>query len=275
MARGEKESKCLEAVKSVLMSHDNIFYACSLEDEDIIQRLLKTAQPNSDLNKFPDFICDEGFIEQFEVTSSYSNKKGSKMRIELDDLQKKANARESELQEQMNEEPSYAVKSVVTDKWHSVHSYEYFCNSFKARWEHHIDRLGKYDGNKTIGCFMIQYDDSALTLDNNCEALKTGLFYGDLVERPQYRGYRLTHDERILEYIYQFKDMIHFVAFYNNDKFHGKRCEIVCVENIPEILKIVKDRFVFHCSCIGSMRAMYGISVTDMRNKGNDDNDQT
>ena len=276
MARGEKESKCLEAVKSVLMSHDNICYACFFEDDDIIQRLFKTARPNSDLNKFPDFICENGFIEHFEVTSSYSNRNGSKMRIELDDLQKKANARESELQEQMNGEPSYAVKSVFTDKWHSAHSYEYFCNSFKARWEHHIDRLGKYDGNKTIGCFMIQYDDSALCLDVIYPDVKTEIYYGDLLKIPDYGGYRLTHDSNMLEYIFQFKDKIQYVAFFNNnDGFHGKRCEIICVENIPEILKIVKGKYRFHCAMIGTAHTFYGISTPNPLFKGSDNNDQT
>ena len=275
MARGEKESKCLETVKSELLSKENICYVCSIEDSDIIKNLFKSAQPNPALSSFPDFICDGGFIEHFEVTSSHSNRNGAKMRIELDDLHKKADVRERELQEQMNEEPSYAVKSVSTDKWHSEHSYEYFFDSVKRRWEHHIDSLRKYDGDKTIGCFLIQYDDSALVLDNDNHKLKTEIYYGDLVERPTYRGYRLTHDSDLLEYIYQFREKIHYVAFLNDDKFRGKRCEIVCVENIPEILKIVKGRFVFHCSHIGSTRAMYGISVPDLQSKGNDNNDQT
>ena len=275
MARGEKESKCLEAVKSVLISHDNICYACSLEEEDIIQRLFKTARPNSDLNKFPDFICENGFIEHFEVTSSHSNRNGSTMRREQSEFFKDFNEKESTLKAEMNETPCYEGKTITKSTWYSEHSYDNYYKSFKARWEHHIDSLSQYDGCKAVGCFMIQYDDSALTLDNNCEALKTGLFYGDLVERPQYRGYRLTHDERILEYIYQFKDMIHFVAFYNNDCFSGECCEIISVENIPEILKIIKGRFIFHCKTIGSLGITNGISVPNRLLKEKNEDDQT
>ena len=120
---------------------------------------------------------------------------------------------------------------------------------------------------------MIQYNDSTLALDAVFPNVKTEIYYGDLLERPKYSGYRLTHDSEILEYIYQFKDKIRYVAFFNNDCFHGKRCEIVCVENIPEILTIVKGKYRFHCGMICTARLIYGISKPNPEYRGNDKNE--
>lgn len=270
MARGEKEQACLDYVKSIVFSQQNICYVCSIADDDLIEQMFQTASPNVDLNSFPDFICNGGFIEQFEVTSSHSNRNGSTMKREQDKLRKEAEAKEAALMAEMNETPCYEGRSIITDTWHSKHSYEDFCQSFKKNWQDHIDSLDKYTGDKTTGIFMVQYNDGALVLDAVFPDVKTEIYYGDLLERPEYGGYRLTHDSLMLEYIYQFKDRIQYVAFFNNDGFHGKRCEIICTENIPEILKIVKGKYRFHCAMIGSAHTVYGISRPNPFYKGND-----
>ena len=86
MARGEKEQACLDYVKNIIFSQQNICYVCSIADDDLIEQMFQTASPNVDLNSFPDFICNGGFIEQFEVTSSHSNRNGSTMKREQDKI---------------------------------------------------------------------------------------------------------------------------------------------------------------------------------------------
>lgn len=273
MEHGKIEKICFDFVNNEVISKNRFFYACSLEDEDTVENAFKTAIPNPVWNKFPDFLFDGGFIEHFEVTSSHSNRNGSTMKREQHKLHKEAKMKENALKAEMNEAPCYEGKSITTDTWHSKHTYDDFCISFKRSWQHHIESLDKYEGNKSTGVFMIQYNDSALCLDVVYPNVKTEIFYGDLLERPVYGGYRLTHDSKMLEYIYQFKDIIRFVTFFNNDCFHGKRCEIICVENIPEILKIVKDKYRFHCAMICTAHTIYGISTPNPVYKRNDNDE--
>lgn len=268
------QKKCFDFVNDRILAGD-LCYAGSRKDDETIKQLFKTATPNPDPNKFPDFICKNGFIEHFEVTSSHSNRNGSTMKREKDKLLKEAEAKENALKAEMDTTPCYEGKTIITDKWHSKHSYDDFCLSFKRAWQHHIDSLEKFDGNKSIGIFMIQYNDLALCLDAIFPDVKTEIYYGDLLERPDYGGYRLTHDSNMLEYIYQFKEKIQYVAFFNNDGWHGKRCEVICVENIPEILKIIKGNYRFHCAMVGTSYTTYGISIPNPIIEGNDENDQT
>lgn len=273
MERGETEKNCFDYLKSIVLSNNNICYVCSDEDDKLIKQIFQTAIPNPESSKFPDFIFDFGLVEHFEVTSSHSNRKGSKMKIEQYSLQKEAEDKEKKFIAEMNENSCYEERFIITDKWHSAHSYDNFCLSFKRAWQHHIESLSKYDGNKTIGIFMIQYNDSALFMDAVFPNVKSGVYYGDLLEKPKYRGYRLTHDSVMLEYIYQFKEKIKYVAFFNNDGINGKRCEIICVENVPEILKIVKGKYRFHCAMIGTAHTVYGISTPDSLHKGNNEDE--
>lgn len=274
MGRGEAEQFCFEAVKHFLFS-DEICYVCSIEDEHLLKKAFQAAHPNSNPSHFPDFLFEGGFIEHFEVTSSHSNRRGSAMAREKSELRREADAKELVLSERMDKEPCYEGETLITDKWHSKHSYDDFCLSFQRSWQHHIESLDKYSGDKTVSIFMMQYSDLALVMDAIYPDVKLGLFYGDLCDRPEYRGYRLTHDSKMLEYIYQFRDKIKFMAFFNRDGIHGDRCEIICVENIPEILKIVKGKYRFHCATVGSAHTVFAISTPNPICKGGNDNDQT
>lgn len=274
MARGEIEQLCFDTVKETVLSK-NICYACSVEDEYLIKRAFQTSSPNANLSAFPDFVFDGGFIEHFEVTSSHSNRNGSMMRREKSELRKEAEAKEQALRVEMDKAPCYEGKTITTDTWHSRHTYDNFCYSFKKSWEHHIVSLDKYGGNKSVGIFLVQYNDSALVLDSVFPDVKKEIYYGDLIEKPDYRGYRLTHDSEMLSYIYQFSDKIKYVVFNNFDGIHGNRCEIICVENIPEILKIVKGKYKYHCAMVGSAHAVYAISTQNPLFEGDLKNDQT
>ena len=273
MKRGETERQCLDIVKEIF--DFSICYACSYEESELICELFRTAADNPNASQFPDFICDGGFIEHFEVTSSHSNRNGSFMKRELHKLDKEAKEKETAFKSEMNETPCFEGKSIRTDAWHSSHSYEDFCISFKRSWKNHIDSLNKYTGDQSTGIFMVQYCDSALKMDLNYPDVKLGLYYGDLLETLQSPSYRLTCDSDLLEYIYQFKEQIKYVAFVNQDCFHGIRCEIISVKNIPEILKIVKGKYEFHCAMIGTAHTFYGVSAPNSLSKGIEDDDQT
>ena len=69
--------------------------------------------------------------------------------------------------------------------------------------------------------------------------------------------------------------MIRFVAFYNHDGFHGDWCEVICVENIPEILKLVKEKYSFHCAMVGTAHTVFAISTPNPFHEGGKLNDQT
>lgn len=273
MKHGETERHCLDIVKEIL--DFSICYACSYEESELISELFRTAVANPNASQFPDFICDGGFIEHFEITSSHSNRNGSFMKRELHKLDKEAKEKETAFKAEMNETPCFEGKSISTDTWHSTHSYDEFSMSFKRSWENHIDSLNKYTGNQSIGIFMIQYCDSALKMGYKYPDIKMGLHYGDLLERLQSPSYRLTCDSNLLEYIYQFNEHIKYVAFVNQDCFHGNRCEIISVENIPEIIKIVKEKYEFHCAMIGTAHTIYSVSVPNSLSKGIEDDDQT
>lgn len=260
MKRGVAEQECFDSVKSFLFSDTRIDYVCSAEDRETIENAFKTAKPNDELSKFPDFIFETGFIEHFEVTSSYQNRKGSTMEREKSEIEREISAKEEELKSEMNVTPYYKGKTVSVDKWYSSHSYDNFYYSFSKSWKHHIESLNNYTGAYKNGIFMIQYNDSALLTRIDYSDIKTDLYYGDLLPKLKNNSYRLVFDSKILEYIYQYKDKIKYVVFFNNDCFHGLKCEIICVENIPEILKIVKGKYKFSCATIGASMNVIGIS---------------
>ena len=276
MERGKVEQECFDVINNHILS-GALCYGGSIEDDDKIEQLFCTAQPNPNPSQFPDFICEKGFIEHFEVTSSCTKRKGSTMQRETAEIRRKAMAKQEEMMRVMNSEPCFAGKSETTETKHSAHSYENFVSSFKKAWEHHIESYEKYDGDKTVGVFMVYYHDSALKQDTDLSHLdlKQEIYYGDLLKKPDYRGYQLTHDGYLLEYIYQFRDKIRYLAFYNHDCFIGDLCELICVENIPELLKLVNGKNWFGCAHLTTVHTLHGISVPNTPKEEDEDDDQT
>ena len=270
--RGDMEKHCLNIVKDHIK--ESVFFAISSKDCKEITSFILNAKENDKPSEFPDFIFEGGFIEHFEVTSSHSNRNGSTIKHEKYQLKKEAEAKEKAFMEEMNETPCYEGKLIKTDTWFSKHTYDDFCLSFKRAWENHIDSLKKYDGDKSNSFFMFQYSDSALRTKTLYTNIKQGLRYGDLLKDDRdYIGYRITRDTNLLDYIYSFNGVIKYVIFVNEDRFLGDKIEIVSVENIPEIIKIVKGRFDFSCAMIGASHNTYGISHKNPFYKGNGDNE--
>lgn len=66
---GQQELECLKNSKKFVSTADSIY------------KYLELARPNHNINDFPDFIFDDGFIEHFQVTSANESRKGDKHRI--------------------------------------------------------------------------------------------------------------------------------------------------------------------------------------------------
>lgn len=257
--RGEKEQRCLDIVKAKI--NDDCCFAMSQEDDLILKNALDNANPNPDSNAFPDFIYEEGFIEHFQVTSSYENRKGSTIERENGELKRDFNRK---LMEATKDLPSdcITIQSVSShDLWHSQHSYEYFVESFRSNFENHILKMHKYSGNNMHGIFLIEYTDSALRMTKKyAYDLMHGVSYGDILTRED-PSYRLSRDIELLKFIYGKRNEIEFVIFVNENGFHGTWIDVIKTANALEIIKLLHEGYDFHCAMIGSSHFGIGVSI--------------
>lgn len=228
--KGEKEQKCFEVVKNDFMKeYPTRFFGLNCEEIKNIKVLFATAKINEKISEFPDIILNDGFIEHFQITSSKENKKGAVHIKELTDFKSRIRKEMTEIQ----------VNRDFSEKhWtmpYSEHSYENLVRSFKKNWNNHIESFEKYKGKKDISIFMIQYSDMALEMyENVYENWIDGMSNGDLREPERLDCYRITRDKEILNYMYEFKEKIKYVIF-----IYGEKCEIIKLENIPYILKLI------------------------------------
>lgn len=257
--RGEAEQNCFELVKSNL--NKDIYFVMSYEDDKVIKKAFAEALPNPDMSAFPDYIFDGGFIEHFRVTSSFENRKGSTMAREKKDISRDFQNRAKEATENLPE-GSITIHSVETPPyWHKTHTYKNFVDSFKSNYEHHIDSLKKYSGEKKHGIFMIEYSDSALCMSRRYpEDLMLEVSYGDLLTREN-PAYRLSRDIDLLRYINEKSNLIEYVLFVNVNCFHGVFIDVIKIQNALEIIKLLHEGYDFHCAMVGSSEFGIGVSV--------------
>ena len=82
-----------------------------------------------------------------------------------------------------------------------------------------------------------------------------------LCSHKGYDYYRLSRDVELLNFVYKFKDKIDFVIMVC-----GNNVEIICVENIPELIKLIPYKFEIHApSVMCKQTSLYGISIPDIR----------
>lgn len=235
---GEKEQRCLNTVIRSLSSEGSLkkYFGLLQYDIDEINDILKTVKANEKLSEFPDFVFKNGFIEHFQITSSKTNKNGAKQLEELSLFKNKVEKGAKRFKEDCNANPD--SNKIRSENWamkYPKHSYDYLCESFNKNWENHIASNNKYTGNKNIGIFMIEYPDLALTMYENIYAdWINGMVNGDFREPEKVQVYRLTRDKNLLKYIYSFKENIKYVFFV-----YGKDCEIIKLESIPYLLKLI------------------------------------
>lgn len=284
MKRGEREQICLEAVKKIVFNengeiqralNDQIF-GLSKEDLSEVANLLRTAQPNEKASEFPDFVFENGFIEHFQITASKETKKGFRQIIEENDFSRRAEKNEKIFKEECKNNPDFVnVRSVTTAMNFPDYSGKNLEDSFKRNFEHHIQSLEKYNGSKQIGVFMVEYYEFAVKMyENIFNDVKKNLCYGDLRLPQKFTCYRLSRDKKLLNYIYSYKSLIKYIIFVYEEYtrrekakgFEGlfgdfvRKIEIIKVENIPYMLKLLPWDFAI-CPLYGeAVRSIYGIS---------------
>lgn len=265
--RGEVEQYCFDLINNNL--NKDIYFAMSYEDEYIVKRAFADAEPNPRASEFPDFIFAEGFIEHFQVTSSLENRKGSTMEREKNDINRDFRNRVKKSTEGLPNN-QITIQSVDTPPfWHKTHTYENFVNSFKTNFEHHIESLKKYSGTKKYCIFMIEYSDSVLCINKKyAKDLMLDVSYGDLLKREN-PTYRLSRDIDLLRYVYEKRNLIDYVIFVNNDRFHGVFVDIIKTQNALEITKLLHEGYDFHCAMVGSLQ--FGIGVSGPYKEGDSD----
>lgn len=231
--RGEREQQCLDRVANSF-SYGKL-YGLSYEDMEFLETALKTAKPNPESSIFPDFLCDNGIIEHFAVSSSKTTAKGSKQQMEYSHYRKKT---DKEIDAFKAEEgPNDSLIVIDKRRWsfdQPVHSYDYLVASFKENWESHISSLRKYE-KKQRCIFMIDYEEIALEMiENVFEGVKEGLRFDDLRDQQRIHTYRISRDKELLKYIYRFADEVDLVIWAFFDGW-----EAIKLENILEMLKLM------------------------------------
>ncbi len=261
--RGEIEQRCLDIVKEKYNNKCN--FVMSYEDILIIEDALKNAKSNPQRSAFPDFVFEGGFIEHFQVTSSFENRKGSTMKREFSEMERNFNQKVEKATENLPTD-CITIQSVSSQHlWHKQHTYKNFTDSFKNNFEHHLQSMSKYSGNKEHGIFLIEYSDSALCMTKKYPAdIMIGVSYGDLLTKEN-PSYRLSRDIELLRYIYDKKDEIEFVIFVDENGFHGTWIDVIKTANALEIIKLLHEGYDFHCAMIGSSH--YGIGVSVPKNE--------
>ena len=89
---------------------------------------------------------------------------------------------------------------------------------------------------------------------------------GDLREAERLDCYRITRDKEILKYMYEFKEKIKYVIF-----IYGEKCEIIKLENIPYILKLIPWNYAIaskmNAMLISSLYKLPNIEIGDEINE--------
>ena len=213
--RGEQEQACLSAVKKLLRTKH-----CSLyvdENDDIFNYIL-AAQANEHESDFPDFIFDSGFIEHFQVYSARETSKGSCFKQEESNYKRATDKACKESPAQWKRE-GFKPNTIMTKSYDLIYgenSYEYFVNSFKRNFKKHIESLKKYTGQNKNGIFLIEHTDAMLFVEGTNPVVL----------------YRLFFDKDVLEYVYQFKDLLKYVVYTDRE-----RVDVIKISVIPQIIQ--------------------------------------
>ena len=241
------------------------YFGMSQEDCTIFENSLRLATPNPSPSIFPDFVFDGGFIEHFEITSSRSNRNGYDHKRKHVAFEQKAEQEEDAFKSAMNETPSFgSVQSKSRSFSYPKHSYDYLVKSFTEKWKHHIESLSKYDGCRNIGIFLIDYPETVLGHNIDFDVL-TERLYGDLLFRDDHKWYRLSRDRDLLNFVYEYREVVKYVIFKNMDYF-----EVIATETIPELMKLLPWKYQFYPCMVIEVRSIYGTSIPNTEKRGED-----
>ena len=301
--RREQEQKCLDFIRKSLFTNNFItnqnymdatdenffqneacytihesgkhFYGMDKEEILKVENAIRTAVPNSNASSFPDFLFKGGFIEHFEITSSATSKKGSKQRKTENEFDEQVQKEILDIQEKINKNPVVGeVKSYHWGHEYPKHSDENLQKSFRQNFEHHLDRVKQYQGEKECKIFMIHYPDLSIsTMEDIYKDIQHGIQVGDLREQQSFQCYRLSRDKEMLNYLYQFKGKIDYIVFLACNAPY----EIIGIKHIPELLKLLPWDFRFFCAIVTHwQQSLYTTSIPKAEQpKEENENDQT
>lgn len=248
------------------------YFGLTENDREEFESILRTAKPNPDLSKFPDFIFDNGFIEHFQVTSSSVTRKGATHTRKESEFRRTVDTEIKEIESEWNETPSFdEVRSKSWTFLNPTHSYEFLCESFRSNWKHHLESYKKYTGSKQIGIFMVDYPEIALAMcENVYHGWIDGMSQGDMREQEEFKEYRLSRDKNLLKYVYQFRNEIKYIIFINHARF-----EVICTENIPYLIKLLPWDYVIHPLQVTTLDSVYNIIVPTDFKQGDETGDKS
>lgn len=290
--RGEKEQKCLDLVRTAIFTKSGepiwhpftkktylevskeefakeqkwfinsdcykSYFGLLEEDRTEIEEILRITQPNKKASEFPDFIFNNGFIEHFQVSSSKTTRKGATQAKEMNCFISKVSRETEKIEQEWNDIPSF--DEVRSKQWimeNPEHSHAYLVESFKNSWDKHMESREKYAGNKSIGIFMIEYSELALSMCENVYVdWINGMSQGDMREQERFRCYRLSRDKELLNFIYQYKEQLKYVIFVYCEGF-----EIIRLVNIPYLLKLLPWDYVIYPMMVQTVSSLCNISV--------------
>ncbi|RKL65802.1 hypothetical protein CR203_18240 [Salipaludibacillus neizhouensis] len=216
------EQTCLDLVKNKINMKD--CFGMSSQQYIELQKWLKDAKPNHNSNEFPDFIFEDGFIEQFAVTSSSERRKGAKQKQESLIFK-----RESETTFLSNldksEEDTLVSKSI--SRPFEQHTHLNIVNSIKKNWLKHIKSYEKKISPSKHGIFLLDYIDVNIQTAISRENEPAEIF----------DSYRISADKNLLEWILTFKEKIEYVILSNPYSIEVIRIDQIhnIIESIPRV----------------------------------------
>lgn len=209
---GQHEQDILKYVQS-----SYVFAWPQVSDECVAEfnRLLDTAQDTDiEQTKFPDFMCDGGWIEHFAVTFGRSSGKGyENTRLEQQALRSYGH-------------PCGPWKIVSAE--FPVGSYDNFMKSLRKSWNKHIASFRKSNviNIQGTGMFLIEIDDEPIVVH-----------WLDEKGRLERGPYSVRLDKQFLDFIYSGRNVIKYVVVCY--KSHNN-CDLVVLDDIPSI----KEKFL-------------------------------
>lgn len=253
--RGAKEQRCLDIVRNKYDVQN--CYALSIAEYNKIESYLKLAIPNPRNSEFPDFLFSAGYIEHFQISSSNENRRGSE-HIEKDsNFNRESDRIEAIFKEDIVNNQN-EVEGITTILEYPEHSYDNLVRSFKAHWSDHITSLEKmpqYKGG--CGIFMIEYCDMAIDMLEDIFQDSQPDLSLHIREQQRFDDYKLSRDKDLLQYIEQYKDIIHYVIYINT-----REIEIISTSNVAEIIKLLPWDFrITSRRCQIKRRSIYNIPI--------------
>lgn len=265
-----------------------VMFGLTKEDETEVLCILRKVKANEKLSEFPDFIFNNGFIEHFQITSSKVTRKGARQIIKEKEFNREVNLKQEKFIKMCNATPSYdKVRSSISTMNYPEHCYNYLLQSFKHSCEHHLESMRKYNGARDIGIFLIENSESALTmLENIFVDWKEGMSHGDLREQQSFSCYRLSRDKKLLNYLYKLRNELKYVIYVYTDIVRKggtglvtfdcdavRKFEIIKIENIPYLLKLLPWDFYIGSNQGTVISSMYNISVKSNQGMGGNNNE--